>query len=43
MIIENNYSITQLFVNKEIKIIIDRKQAFSIKVPIIRDLYEDTK
>jgi len=43
MIIENNYSITQLFAKKEIKIVIDKKQTFSIKVPIIRDLYEDTK
>lgn len=43
MIIENNYSITQLFAKKEIKIVIDKKQIFSIKIPIIRDLYEDTK
>ena len=43
MIIENNYSITQLFVNKEIKIIIDKKQSFTIRVPVVRDLYEDTK
>lgn len=43
MTIENNYSITQLFVKKEIKILIDKKQTFTLKVPVIRDLYEDNK
>lgn len=43
MIIENNYSITQLFVKKEIKVVIDKKKSFIIKVPIIRDLYDDNK
>lgn len=43
MVIENNYSITQLFVDKEIKILVDKKNSFSIKVPTIRDLYADTK
>ena len=43
MIIENDYSITKLFIKKEIKIIIDKKQSFILKVPIIRDLYDDTK
>lgn len=43
MVIENNYSITQLFVDKEIKILVDKKKSFSVKVPTIRDLYADTK
>ena len=43
MIIENNYSITQLFIKKEVKIIIDKKQFFILKLPTIRDLYEDDK
>lgn len=43
MVIENNYSITQLFIKKEVKIIIDKKQFFILKLPTIRDLYEDDK
>ena len=43
MVIENNYSITQLFIQKEIKIIIDKKQFFVLEIPTIKDLYEDSK
>ena len=43
MVIENNYSITQLFVRKEVKIIIDKKQFFTLKLPVIRDLFDDEK
>ena len=43
MTIENNYSITQLFVKKEINILVDKKQTFTLRVPVIRDLYEDNK
>lgn len=43
MTIENNYSITQLFATKNITITIDRKQSFELRVPVIRDLFEDTR
>lgn len=43
MLIENNYSITQLFISKEIIIIVDKKQSFNLKVPVIKDLYTDTQ
>ena len=43
MTIENNYSITQLFVKKEINILVDKKHTFTLRIPVIRDLYEDSK
>ena len=43
MTIENNYSITQLFIKKEINIFVDKKQTFTLRIPVIRDLYEDSK
>lgn len=42
MKINSNYSITQLFVKKEVIIIVDNKK-FTLKIPTIRDLYEDEK
>ena len=42
MVIKDNYSITQLFVKKEIKIFIDNKY-FHLILPTLRDLYEDDK
>ena len=43
MLIENNYSITQLFIKKEVKVIIDKKQSITIQIPTIRELYDDPK
>ena len=42
MTIKDNYSITQLFVKKEIKIFVDNKP-FTLFLPTLRDLYEDEK
>ena len=43
MEIHSNYSITQLFAKKEVNIIIDKKDVFTLKIPTIRDLFEDSK
>ena len=43
MIIENDYSITKLFAKKEINIFIDKKIFFTLRVPVILDLYDDNK
>ena len=42
MVINSNYSITQLFANKEITVTVDNK-SFKLKIPTLRDLYDDTK
>jgi len=41
MQITTNYSITRLFISKEIRFLIDNKTSFILKVPVIRDFYED--
>ena len=42
MTITNNYSITQLFVTKDVSIIVDSKR-ITMHLPTLRDLYEDMK
>jgi len=43
MEIHSNYSITQLFAAKELIVTIDNKSHFTLKVPVLRDLYNDSK
>lgn len=43
MEIHSNYSITQLFAAKELIVTIDNKFHFTLKVPVLRDLYNDSK
>lgn len=42
MNIKSNYSITQLFVTKDITITVDSK-SITMHLPTLRDLYEDLK
>ena len=41
MEITSDYSLTKLFITKEVKIFIDKKFAFTIKLKTIRDFYLD--
>ena len=42
MTIKSNYSITHLFASKEVTIYVDN-QHFTLKIPVLRDLYQDVK
>ena len=41
MEINSNYSISRLFITKEVKIIIDNKESFTIILRPIKDLFVD--
>lgn len=43
MIIENNYSVTQLFAKKELIITIDKLHVIHLIVPTLRDFYDDVQ
>lgn len=43
MEISNNYSITQLFAKKEITIIVDKRNFIILKIPTLRDFFEDAE
>lgn len=41
MVFENTFNMNTLFMSKTIKVTIDKRQRFNIKVPTIRELYEN--
>ena len=43
MEIRDNYSITHLFAKKELIITIDKKHIITLRIPVLRDLYDDLK